>query len=114
MSAWADTELSIAAQSGEFKPILLKGKTSSQQLVVTAKEGAKLGDATHKVSYTSKPGGLVICHANGLVKPLKNGKGTITVQLKGAKAVSIPFEVRDMEKTSPADFANEVIPILTR
>lgn len=114
VNAWADTELSIAAQSGEFKPILLKGKTSGQQLVVTAKQGAELGDVTHKVTYIAKPDGLVICHANGLVKPLKNGKGSITVQLKGAKAVSIPFEVRDMEKLSVADFANEVIPILTR
>jgi len=114
VNAWADTELSIAAQSGEFKPILLKGKTSGQQLVVTAKREAKLGDVTHKVSYTAKPDGLVICHANGLVKPLKNGKGSITVQLEGAKAASIPFEVRDMEKPSFADFSNEVIPILTR
>ncbi len=114
VSAWADTQLSIAAQSGEFKPIVLKGKTSGQQVVVTAKQGTKLADVTHKVTYVVKPAGLVLCHASGLVKPLKNGKGIITVQLKGAKDVSIPFEVTDMEKISPADFANEVIPILTR
>jgi len=51
VNAWADTELSIAAQSGEFKPIVLKGKTSGQQLVVTAKQGVKLADVTHKVVY---------------------------------------------------------------
>lgn len=114
VDARAETVLSIAARSGEFKPILLKGKTSAQQLVVTAKQGAKLGDVTDQVKYTVKPGGLVMCHASGLVKPIKNGKGIITVQLKGAKDVTIPFEVTDMEKTSPADFANEVIPVLTR
>ncbi len=112
--ARANTEISIAARMGEPQAIVLSGKTSSQQLVVTAKDGTKLWDATHKVTYQVKPAGIVICQPSGLVKPIKNGKGTITVQLSGAAPVSIHFEVSDTEKESAADFANEVIPILTR
>ena len=114
LSSWGEIQLSIAAQSGKAEAFKLIGKTSAQQLVVTAKSSNKFIDVSHKVTYSIKPAGLVKCNSHGLVKPLKNGKGIITVSLKGSKATSIPFEVSSMDKEIPADFANEVIPILTR
>ena len=112
--SWGETQLSIAAQNGKADTFKLIGASSAQQLVITAKTGNKFIDVTHKVSYVVKPLGLVKCNSHGLVKPLKNGKGRITVSLKGSKPVSIPFEVSNMDKEVPADFANEVIPVLTR
>lgn len=113
-AARGEIELSIASQLGEANPVLLKNAASSQQLVVSAKQGPKVWDVSHKVTYRATPDGLLRCLPSGLVKPLKNGAGTITVQLEGAKAASIPFEVSGFEKEADADFSNEVIPILTR
>ncbi len=113
-TSWAETELSIVSQLGEANPVVLKSAASSQQLVVSAKQGPKVWDVTHKVSYSATPDGLLRCLPGGLVKPLKNGSGTITVRLEGAKTASIPFEISGFEKEAAADFANEVIPILTR
>ena len=114
LSSFSETKLSVAAQNGKADKVLLVGKTSSQQLVITSQNGSSLNDVTHKVKYSISPAGLVDVSTHGLVKPLENGSGKITVSFNGSKSVSIPFEVKDISKEMAVDFSNDVIPMLTR
>ena len=112
--SYGDTKLSIAARNGDAQQITFTGKSSSQQLVITAQKGAQLLDVTHNVKYSVTPAGLLKCSSHGLLKPLKNGKGKVSVSLNGYKSASISFEVKNIEKEIPVDFSNDVIPMLTR
>ncbi|MBI1832311.1 MAG: DUF1549 domain-containing protein [Planctomycetes bacterium] len=89
----------------------LAGRDAWQQLLVT---GADLRDWTHSATYETQPAGIVHIDATGLVTPLKDGKATITVQIKGAPPASGQVVVTNMIDELPINFANQIVPIFTK
>ncbi|WP_250846743.1 DUF1549 domain-containing protein [Aquisphaera insulae] len=103
----------LAALEVEPKQVALSGKFAYVQMLVTGRlAGGESVDATRMVEPEISSDFASVTRS-GLVRPLKDGKGTITLRLAG-KSVAVPVSVEGMGRPSRVDFVHDVNPILSR
>lgn len=96
----------LSIQPGD---VVLRHGRDRQQLVVTGEYvGGALRDVTRVVRYRAEPAHLVSISESGVVTPLANGTGTVTVELGSVRA-SVPLRVENVEQKPPISFRHEVI-----
>jgi hypothetical protein len=95
-------------------PPLLAGRDARLQLVVTAQtaEGSPV-DATHGVSFTAKPEGLVEID-QALVIPLADGEVAITAIHPDGPTAELRLQVVATGNESPLSFPGRIVPIFTK
>ena len=93
--------------------INLQGKTSRQQLLVTADVGGRPVDFTRRVNFGSSTIAVADVDEAGVVRPRGDGTGVVIVRL-GALEARVPVQVRDADRFLAVDFENDVGPVLTR
>ena len=78
---------------------VLRGRDARQQLVVTARlVSGQFTDSTRQATFRAEPAGIVEIDATGLVKPLADGRATISAQFAGLTAqtpVAVEHYVED-------------------
>jgi hypothetical protein len=92
----------------------LSGLHEGRQLLVAAQSAdGRPRDLTREARYTVIPTGIVYLTASGYVRPIRAGEATIQVTVAGqtrpVKVVVGPFD-----ENRPLNFANEIVPLLTR
>lgn len=94
--------------------LLLTGAGDRMQLLVNgyATDG-QLTDLTRDVSYSVSPAKVLEIDKSGFVKPIGDGKATVTAKL-GGKAASVQIEVAKFGVTQEINFANKIVPIFTK
>lgn len=95
------------------KEINLDGKASRQQIVVQQLIGGIWHDRTADCIFQVSEGNRVSVTATGLVKPVANGRTSITGKL-GEESISIPVGVVNANTYSAVTFEKDIQPILTR
>ena len=94
--------------------VVLDGSDARQQLLVTESlPDGFLVDHTRTVRVTTRPEGLVRV-TNGLVEPVVNGVGQITVETETGEKASIPFEVKNAALEKQVNFSNSIVPLFTK
>ena len=101
-------ELSIFARSNS-QTVKLTGPDDRQQLVVSL-DGM---DVTRSATLSAKPSGIVEISKTGHLKPLRNGRTTITAKVDDLSA-PIEIQVGEFEARRPVSFPYDVVPLLTR
>jgi len=97
--------------------VVLRGEDARQQLVVTGTAAnGQVIDLTRTVAFTAQPAGVVAIDDQGVVNPLGNGTATVTATLAGTPALTATtsFTVESFEQNPGLDFANRIVPILTK
>jgi hypothetical protein len=92
----------------------LAGMHEGLQLIVTA-EGPdhRLLDVTRQAQYNAAPAGVVRVTPQGYVRPAGKGEATVRVEA-GGRTCTAHVAVRDHDENRPLDFANDIVPLLTR
>ncbi len=106
--------LASAARSQTVYPerFELAGFHESRQLLITGK-AEKESDLTRVAKYQVEPAGIVRVSETGLVRPVAKGETTISVQLPNfTKKIHVVVKEADADK--PLDFANDIVPLLSR
>jgi hypothetical protein len=94
--------------------ITLRGGDDAQQFVVTAKlAGAKLLDLTHDCKYEVADTKVVRVTGSGRVIPVGNGSTEVTLSY-GDKTLKVPVTAAKVGDDLPINFANQIVPILTK
>lgn len=106
-AAIVGTPTAIQAQPAA---VTLSGANARQQLVITGSYPGTARDLTLVCDITPKAADVVSV-IDGYIVPLKNGSTTLTVKA-GTKTVDVPVVVKDMERTPPVSFNNDVIAAL--
>jgi len=83
------------------------------QLLVTGRlESGDAVDVTRMVRFALKSD-LAEISARGIVRPLKNGTGKVSVSLAG-KTAEVPLEISGQGKPFQADFVRDVSPVISK
>jgi hypothetical protein len=103
----------VAAIEIQPAKVVLTGKYEAAQLVVTAKLAS--GDSVDVTRFAKAlvEGEIAEVSATGQIKPLKNGAGSVRVELAGQTA-AVPVEVVEMKDAQPVDFIRDVNPVMTK
>jgi hypothetical protein len=102
---------SLAVTPAQFD---LAGMHEGRQLIVTGEDAAhRQRDLTHVAQYQAEPPGIVRVTAQGYVRPAGRGEATITVHAAG-QSQAVRITVRDFDASRPLNFANDIVPLLTR
>jgi hypothetical protein len=89
--------------------VTLDGPRDVRQLVVTGRYAdGSVRDLTAACDISCEAAGLVTLSPGGFVRPRKNGTSALLVRA-GGKTVRAAVVVKDVEKTTPVSFRNEVI-----
>jgi hypothetical protein len=99
-------------QSLRAEPIELRSRFASAQLVVQGQlANGETIDVTRiaRISYPA----IVAASANGLVRAVKDGTGTIQVALQGAK-LDVPVTVKFPKSQEAISFVKDVQPVLSK
>ena len=119
------TRWQLSVSTGEVDGSLtLHGGRDRRQLVVTAvtENGTPLEDLTHKVQYAITPATLARVE-DGLVIPLTNGSGQVTITLppqqqpvsgEPVPAVQVQLNIDRFGDDPAIDFVSQVVPIFTK
>jgi len=102
---------SLTAYPSQIK---LKGSDDSQQLVLTAAlaEG-RMQDLSEDVKYEVADPKIARVTSAGRVIPLADGRTEITAGY-GPKTVKIPVTAEAVDQNLPINFANQIVPVLTK
>ncbi len=93
----------------------LNGRDSWRQLIVTGENATKATfDLTGAVSYDAQPANIVAIDKSGLATPLAEGKATISITAQGAAPVKVEVIVAHLTNEPTINFANQIVPILTK
>jgi len=98
----------------EIQParVTLAGPNDYAQVLVTARlNSGDTVDVTRLAQFAIKPG-LTEISTRGILRPLKNGRGKLTVSLAG-KTAAAPVEVAGLGKGYRADFIRDVSPVIS-
>ncbi len=109
--------MSISIETGRVKdgPVLLSGRDSSQQLVVTGHyDSGQQRDLTRDVTYTASPAGIVAVDATGHVASIKEGEATIQAAAGPGIDVTVRVRVANIEQDLPINFPNQITPLFTK
>jgi hypothetical protein len=93
--------------------IELKTPFEYRQLLLTAElESGEQIDAT-RLAKIEAPAKLVRVNASGVVRPVADGKGALTIRLQD-QTLTIPIEVKGQKEPYHASFVRDVMPTLSR
>ena len=100
-------------------PVTLVGPDDRHQMVVTATTKSASGaaapvDVTHKATYQINPAQIAEISSTGYLKPLANGKATLTATFENATPITTTIHVEQAGTPQPINFANEIVPLFTR
>ena len=93
--------------------VRLDSPEATQQLLISASVSGRTSDLTRKVTYTSADPKVAAVDAEGLIRPVGEGRTEVRVR-QGASQLRVPLEVRGLTAPLPISFENQVIPILTK
>lgn len=93
--------------------VQLTGKRARQQLLVSSLNNKQSIDRTREVQYQSDQPAVVQVNAAGVIEPVANGTGTVTIT-DGAVKIKVPVEVKDFDKQTLIDFERDVHPLFSR
>jgi len=71
-------------------------------------------DVTRKVVLRVEPAGIVSIDPNGYMKPLANGRATVTAQHPEIAEAKVEVKVADMGQPHSISFPNDIVPHLTK
>ncbi|WP_149499775.1 DUF1549 domain-containing protein [Roseiconus lacunae] len=108
------TRGSIKFESTLPDGLLLAGRDTRLQLIVTATDGTAETDVTGKVSYAAAPDGLVTVDESGFVTPLANGQVSIIATAEDGRQATTTITTTGMEASQPVSFCGQVVPIFTK
>ena len=109
----ADEPSAIRSLRVEPAAVELCGTNRLQQILVSAElVNGRLVDATDRVTLESD-NSHVVRIADGLLVGVADGETRLRVTLDGVEA-SIPVRVRDFARDPPVDFANDLLPLLSK
>src|SRR5260370_11548413 len=92
----------------------LKGSDDSQQLVLTAGLAENQHqDLSADVKYEVADPRIVRVTSSGRVIPLADGQTEITARY-GPKTVKVPVSTDAIDQNLPINFANQIVPVLTK
>ena len=111
----AATDLSQPPRGLRILPdqVRLSGDNPRQQLIVTGRVDGRDVDLTRRVSLTSADPAIARIDAEGIVRPVKEGRTSITSRWQGATS-RVEVEVSRFGDLRSLDFERDVQPILTR
>jgi hypothetical protein len=93
---------------------ILRGPDSVQQLAVDGLfSDASRRDLTGAAAFDSSDPSVVTVDRSGTVSAQGDGSATVTVRV-GSLEASVPVEVKDFAAGLPINFANQVVPILSK
>jgi hypothetical protein len=103
----------VTALQVEPARIKITSPNDYAQLLVTVRlDSGDAADVTRMVRFAMKSP-LVQISPRGLLRPLKNGNGRITVSLGGVSA-EVPVEIAGLGKGYRADFIRDVNPVISK
>jgi len=82
------------------------------QLLAAEVDGGTPRDVTSQVEWTIEPSGVAAIEPKGYLRPIRDG--VVTVRAKMADSVASVKITLESRSTRPWDFAEDVVPILTR
>jgi len=85
---------------------------SGLQLLAAQDEGGSPRDVTSRVEWTLEPSGLAVLEPKGYLRPIRDG--VVTVRAKMADSVASVKITLEPRSTRSWEFAEDVVPILTR
>lgn len=93
----------VAIQSGHTAQLLVTGETAEGELI----------DLTHAAEFGSSDASVASVGETGVVRAAQDGRATITIAAGGKTALAIAV-VSGAQRRTPPDFANDVVPLLSR
>lgn len=109
----AETTVKSAALSVHPAKVVLSGKRSRQQLLVSGTRDNHAIDRTRDAQFQSDQPTVIQVNAAGVIQPLANGTAIVTVS-DGAHKIKVPVEVKNFDKQALIDFERDVHPMLSR
>ncbi len=109
----AETTVKSAALSVHPAKVVLSGKRSRQQLLVSGTRDNHAIDRTRDAQFQSDQPTVIQVNAAGVIQPLANGTAIVTVS-DGAQKIKVPVEVKNFDKQALIDFERDVHPMLSR
>lgn len=105
--------LTVASLEVEPKQIVIGKPNEYAQLLVTAtmSDGSK-ADITRLAKLTATADAASV-NARGLVRPAKDGKGSVKIAFMGRTA-EVPFTVSGMDQSLKPDYVRDVMPVLSK
>jgi WD40 repeat protein len=100
----------------DIQPAHIKLATPNDyaQLLVTARlESGDTVDVTRMVKFALIKSDLAEVSSRGILRPLKNGAGKLSVSLAGATS-EVPLEIAGQGKPFQADFVRDVGPVISK
>lgn len=91
----------------------LQGKTSRQQLLVTAQLQGRAVDRTRQAQFRTDTPGVVQVSAAGVVTPIADGTAIILATVDGREAKAA-VQVRATQQQQPVTFEKDVLPIFAK
>jgi len=109
------TSLSVQTGRETDGRVVLRGKESRQQLLVTGHYATgQRRDLTRQVTYDVVPQGMIQVDSTGWVTPIGGGQVEIKVTHATGVESSISVEVGDWDDIPQVNFANQIVPIFTK
>ena len=99
--------------------LTLIGPDDRHQIIVTSTTKSPQGtpqpiDITHQATYKVHPPEIAEITSDGYLRPLADGKATLTATFKNATPATATITVQQASTPQPINFANEVVPLFTR
>ena len=113
----ASVSLSMHVGRPDGESVVLRGEDARQQLVVMGSDAAGRSlDLTRTVTFTAAPAGVVAIDSQGVVSPRGDGTATVIATLPGTPPLTaaVSFSVESFADNPGVDFANHIVPILTK
>jgi hypothetical protein len=107
----------IEVETGRLKDgvVLLSGRDSAQQLVVTGLySSGQTRDLSGKATYEVSPAGIVTVDNTGYVSPVAEGEATIKVTAAPGVDSTLKVKVTNLVHDLPINFPNQITPIFTK
>src|SRR5262249_42576304 len=103
----------LVALKAEPSSIKLGNRFDYVQLLVTAETDAGEGMDVTLIALATPSSPLIQIWRSGLIRPLSDGKATLTVSLAGKK-VEVPVTAIGTTAKPQVDFIHDVMPVLSR
>lgn len=104
---------STALQVSPTSLTLLPGDVGFQMLAALADESSGRRDLTAEVSWVVDPPGIVTVDGSGYLRPKAAGQAKVLARM-GNQEASAQVRIEDASANRPWDFAQDIVPILTR
>jgi Protein of unknown function (DUF1549)/Protein of unknown function (DUF1553) len=98
----------------EPRSIHLIGASAAQQIAVSIERSEEgFHDRTRTATYRIEPSEIASISRSGVLKPISNGQGTLTVELDGHSA-EVPIDVSMIETKRPVSYRLDVTSVLSK